>query len=167
VAVRRSVRDAPGGDVGVGARSGTSFRGVVGDRFPTVADPCGKAEFGAVRNLGPVSLLAALAVAASGLGSLVSADARSMAGEEMACTVVKALFAASHDVPVSRIAFCGHLTPDANPPGFYVLALQSTRKCEEPCSRLLGWFALQRATGRVFEWNVAEWELGQELTRHP
>ena len=84
-----------------------------------------------------------------------------MHSEETACTVVKGRVAARGDFSVSRVAFCDF---SMDPPaGFYVLALHSTRRCEGICSTNLGWFAIERSSGRVFEWNVWEWELGAEV----
>jgi len=31
----------------------------------------------------------------------------------------------------------------------------------------MGWFAVQKATGRVFEWDVAEQKLGLPVKVHP
>ncbi len=61
---------------------------------------------------------------------------------------------------MSAIAFCDLVAPDSSPSGYYVLALHSTRKCDGICSTHMGWFAVQKATGRVFEWDMVEDKLG-------
>jgi hypothetical protein len=49
------------------------------------------------------------------------------------------------------------------PHGYYVLALRG-RCREQVCgSTLVGWYAVRKRTGCVFEWNVAEWKLGPPI----
>jgi hypothetical protein len=60
----------------------------------------------------------------------------------------------------STIAFCDHAD---SPPGYYVLALHSNRHCEGICSTNMGWFAVQKASGRIFEWDVGEQKLGSPI----
>jgi hypothetical protein len=77
--------------------------------------------------------------------------------------LVKARFAARANFPLRRIAFCDIISREDSPAGFYILALHSNRRCDGICSTNLGWFAVQRATGRLFEWDVAEQRLGPSL----
>ena len=49
---------------------------------------------------------------------------------------------------------------------YYVLALHSRRDCDGICSTNMGWFAVEKATGRVFNWDVAEWKLGPPIEVH-
>ena len=110
-------------------------------------------------------MVASLFLAGCASSSPTLADSPPVNSEEAACTAVKARVAARDDFPVSRVAFCDF---SMDPPvGFYVLALQSTRRCEGICSRNMGWFAIERSSGRVFEWNVAEWELGAKVRTRP
>jgi hypothetical protein len=76
-------------------------------------------------------------------------------------------YAVRYQVSRSRIAFCDHVVADANPSGFYVLALHSTRRCEGICSTNMGWFAVERSTGRVFAWDVGEQQVGREFRARP
>jgi hypothetical protein len=85
----------------------------------------------------------------------------------MACKIAKTQVAARSHFPRSKIAFCDHIKAADGPPGYFVLALHSTRRCEGICSTNMGWFAVQRSTGRVFEWQTGEGELGPEVSPRP
>ena len=79
--------------------------------------------------------------------------------EKAACERTKARVAERGHFPVSVIAFCDVIIPEAQPRGFYVLGLHGKRDdCGgDVCgSTLMGWFAVQRATGEVFEWDINE-----------
>ena len=89
-----------------------------------------------------------------------AAKAEPVRTERAACNVVKTRVAAVRGFPTSSVAYCDVIPPDGSPAGLYVLALHSNRRCDGICSTTMGWFAVQRATGRVFEWDVAEDRLG-------
>lgn len=109
--------------------------------------------------------MAALLLAANAWASLALANAPPVNSAHEACALAKARFAARDHFPVSRIGSC-EVTPAADSPrGFYVLTLRSTRRCESICSTWLGSFAVEKLRGRVFDWNVSEWELGAEVRR--
>lgn len=97
------------------------------------------------------------------LASLALANATPVNSANDACTQAKARFAALDNFPLSRIGSCDVIPAANSPRGLYVLNLQSTRQCEGICSTLLGWFAVERKSGRVFDWKVGEWELGPEV----
>lgn len=84
-----------------------------------------------------------------------------VSSEPEACERVKASFA--DPAARARITACDHVMPDTNPPGFYVMSVQSDRQCDGICSRNMGWFAVRRSTGEVFEWDVAEMTLGRRV----
>ena len=86
--------------------------------------------------------------------------------ESAACERVKARVSAVMRFPVSIVAFCDIIAPADSPKGYYVLALHSNRKCNGICSTNMGWFAVQKATGRVFEWDVGEDKLGRPIKAH-
>ncbi|MDZ4363028.1 hypothetical protein [Brevundimonas sp.] len=103
--------------------------------------------------------LGALLLVGCSSGDLVS-------NEAAACDLVKTRVTESHRLPgSSRIAFCDRIPAADVPSEFYVLALHSDRKCEGICSTHLGWFAVQKSTSTVFDWNVAEWQLGQPVSQ--
>jgi len=84
-----------------------------------------------------------------------------------ACALAKARVSAARHFPVSNIRSCDALSAANSPGGFYVLALRGFCK-EELCgSTLMGWFAVQSGTGRVFEWDVGEMRLGAPIDLHP
>jgi hypothetical protein len=109
----------------------------------------------------------AILLAATTLLIAVAAEAGPVRTERAACELVKARVAATGDFPLSRIAFCDVIPRESSPARYYVLALHSNRRCEGICSTNMGWFAVERATGRVFEWNVAEDRLGLPVIAGP
>ena len=44
---------------------------------------------------------------------------------------------------------------------YFILGLHSDRRCDYICSSLVGWFAVERTTGRVFEWDINEDVVGR------
>ena len=105
-----------------------------------------------------------------GLMALVVADPAPVAAAPVrtakaACALVKARVSARDQFPVSAIAFCDMIPEASVPKEFYVLALHGKRSdCEGICSTNMGWFAVQKSTGRVFEWDMAEDKLGRAVT---
>jgi|SRR5579859_3253953 len=78
-----------------------------------------------------------------------------------ACALAKSLVAAKGHFPPSVIAFCDVVPAASSPTGYYVLALHSKRPdCNGICSTNMGWFAVEKTSGRLFEWDVAEQKLG-------
>jgi hypothetical protein len=85
--------------------------------------------------------------------------------EDAACEAVKARVEAIRDFPVRAIAYCDIIPPESSSPDFYILALHSNRVCEGICSTNMGWFAIHKATGRIYEWHVGESKLGPPVGR--
>ena len=96
--------------------------------------------------------------AASLLQWSAPAGAATVTTEKAACDLTKARVAARDHFPVSVIAFCDIIIPEAQPKGFYVLGLHG--KCREDIcgSTLMGWFAIEKSTGRVFEFDLEDWK---------
>ena len=80
--------------------------------------------------------------------------------------MVKARVSAKREFSISAIAFCDIIPEASSPMNYYVLALHSRRDCDGICSTNMGWFAVEKATGRVFNWDVAEWKLGPPIEVH-
>jgi hypothetical protein len=82
-----------------------------------------------------------------------------------ACAVAKARVSAERHFPISVVAFCDQVDPAQSPKGYYVLALHGKRSnCRGNCgSTNMGWFAIRKADGRVFEWNVSDWKIGRAM----
>jgi hypothetical protein len=110
---------------------------------------------------------AIMMVAGASLAFAPSAHASRVGTRGAACRVAKALVATRLHRPLSGIPFCEALRVADSPRGFYILALRG-RCREDICgSTLIGWYAVQKRTGRVFEWEVGEWRLGASIPRRP
>ena len=91
------------------------------------------------------------------------ADAGPVRTKRAACDLVKASVVASGVFPPGRIGHCEVTPGDGSRAGFYVMSLHSNRRCDYICSTNMGWYAVQRSTGRVFEWDMAEDRPGPPL----
>ena len=110
-------------------------------------------------------IIGSAAPLAAGMLWATSAQAQPARTAGAACALAKARVAAYHHRALSSIPSCETLRAGDSPRGFYVLALRGW--CREPIcgSTLVGWFAVQKRTGRVFEWDVGEWRLGPLIGR--
>ena len=99
-------------------------------------------------------------VAAGWVSSTIPLHALPVRTANAACERVKTHVSVVRHFPVSAVAFCDRIRAKDSPKGFYVLALHG--HCREAIcgSTNMGWFAIRKTTGRVFEWNVADWKLG-------
>jgi hypothetical protein len=112
----------------------------------------------------PVFLTLTALLSFAGLPSPIHAkSSRQVESSEHACRIAKSRYAARHHFPVRTIAICDFIAPGDSPKGYYILALHSKRDCDGICSTSLGWFAIQIATGGVFETNVEDWRPGKQL----
>ncbi len=83
---------------------------------------------------------------------------------ESACATAKLRVTGQRGLPISHVAYCDQIPEADAPSGYYVQALRA-HCSDEPCgSTNMGWFAVRKATGDVFEWNVADWKLGQPIS---
>jgi hypothetical protein len=115
--------------------------------------------------------LAAVATMVSAVGVLPWAaplNAAPVKTAEAACAVAKATVSAKDRFPTTEIAFCDPSKAD-DPREYYVLALHGKRyDCGGVCgSTNMGWYAIPKTNGRVFEWNVADWKLGPPIKSRP
>ncbi len=80
-----------------------------------------------------------------------------------ACALAKTRVATHLHRTRSSIPSCETLRATDSPRGYYILALRGW--CRETIcgSTLIGWFAVHKRTGRIFEWDVGEDRLGTEL----
>ena len=89
----------------------------------------------------------------------------SVSSSDEACELVAKAVIARGDYRAEQIAGCnGDLQDDDDSrAGYYILRLNAHCR-EDICgSVLLGWYAIEQSTGRVYEWDVAEWRLGEEV----
>ncbi|OHB30102.1 MAG: hypothetical protein A2790_05010 [Phenylobacterium sp. RIFCSPHIGHO2_01_FULL_69_31] len=81
-----------------------------------------------------------------------------------ACERIKAAVANQDGFDAREIAFCDVVGRQDSPRGYYVLALHGFRPdCGGICSTNAGWYAIETASGRVYEWDVAESALGKAV----
>ncbi|WP_168045995.1 hypothetical protein [Brevundimonas alba] len=102
----------------------------------------------------------ALLLAVGAVPWLSPPNATPVTTAEEACAAVKAHVVSRNSRAASVIAFCDHIPETESPRGYYVMALHSNRECEGICSTNMGWFAVQKSTGDVLDWDVAEWRPG-------
>lgn len=95
--------------------------------------------------------------------SATSAYAEPVRSGRAACTIATSRVAAHLRRAQSSIPTCEPIRAVDSPRGFYVLALRGW--CREPVcgSTLIGWYAVEKASGRVFEWHVGNWKLGPRI----
>jgi hypothetical protein len=94
---------------------------------------------------------------------MASAHAAPVRTGGAACALAKARVAAHlHRIP-SSIPDCETLRAVDSPQGYYLLALRGW--CREPIcgSTLIGWFAVRKRSGRIYEWDVPEMRLGPRV----
>ena len=90
-----------------------------------------------------------------------------MPNARAACAVATARVTTQRGLPASHVAFCEHIPAADSPDGYYLMALRA-HCSEELCgSTNMGWFVVQKATGDVFEWDVAESKLGPPVADSP
>lgn len=99
--------------------------------------------------------------------STTSGTAGAVRTEKAACNRIKGYVSAVEHFPASAIAFCDIIGAADSPTGFYVMALHSKRQCDGICSTNMGWFAVEKRTGRVFNWDTADMKLGLPVKDHP
>jgi hypothetical protein len=85
--------------------------------------------------------------------------------QQDACSLLKKRIAKLENLAESGPAglgwFCDFSTLDDNQ--WYVIALRSNRHCDGICSDLMGWYAVNRASGSVHQYDVAELRVGVEV----
>jgi hypothetical protein len=92
-------------------------------------------------------------------------DASKALSEPQACDAVKSSVQSRAGGPIPKATTCDFLEPADSPKGYYVLALHSNRVCDGICSDNMGWFAVDRAKGDLFEWDVGEDRLGPPIAQ--
>ena len=105
-------------------------------------------------------LVISLAYSASSL-----TEASELLSEKAACTALKKTISkqASHPEsgPVGMGWFCDTSTQSNEQ--WFVIALRSNRECEGISSNLMGWYAVDRRSGAIHDYNAADMEVGAPL----
>ncbi len=99
--------------------------------------------------------LTGLLLAFVGNQGVPSSVAGPVGSPDAACLQAMASYAVAYVQPLST-AYCDIIPDDASPTEFYVLALRSGRACDGICSDLMGWFGVERSTGKVYDWDITE-----------
>jgi hypothetical protein len=88
-----------------------------------------------------------------------AAEAATLSASQ-ACLILKKRMGVHDGVP-PKMWFCD-VTLDVGHehPRWWVIGLRSFRRCDYICSNLRGWFAVNRLTGEVREWEMGEDMLG-------
>ena len=63
--------------------------------------------------------------------------------------------------PIGMGWFCDFSTLEDK--HWYVIALRSNRQCEGICSNLMGWYAVNRVSGSIHQYDVAELKVGSKI----
>jgi hypothetical protein len=110
----------------------------------------------------------AILVALAGLSSPACASSQPVTTAEAACAVATARVTGERHLPASHVAYCDPVGEADGRAGYYIMGLRA-HCLEDLCgSTLIGWFAVERATGDVFEVDdVSEWTLGRRVADEP
>lgn len=80
--------------------------------------------------------------------------------EAAACTIATEKVTALRGLPTTHVAHCETVSGDAD---HYALALYAHCR-EDLCgSTSMGWFAVNKTTGQVFEWDVTDQRAGARV----
>lgn len=83
---------------------------------------------------------------------------------QAACAVATSRVTALRHQPASHVAFCDDIPETSSPVGYYLTGLRAHCREERGCgSTLMGWFAIRKSDGKVFEYDVAESEVGRPV----
>jgi hypothetical protein len=106
-----------------------------------------------------------LMICLSVLAQAPSGAASQSISKESACArlkkVVAMLDGISESGPVGMGWFCDFSAYRQGP--IYVIALRSNRKCDGPCSNLMGWYAVDWTNGSIHDFDVAEMKVGATI----
>jgi hypothetical protein len=115
-----------------------------------------------------MTAVSATLIAAGLLPWASPANAAAVTTAKEACAVAKTRVSAERHFPISVVAFCDQVDAAQSPKGYYVLALHGKRPdCTGICSTNMGWFAVRKSDGRVFEWNVSDWKIERAINGRP
>jgi hypothetical protein len=86
---------------------------------------------------------------------------------QAACALATERVTKLRGLPTSHVATCDDAAEGADANGYFVLALLA--HCHEAVcgSTNMGWFAVRKSDGELFDWDVAEWQPGALVRRDP
>ncbi len=86
--------------------------------------------------------------------------------DDQACERVMSILAANKSYRAEQMAGCDGGKDDTNP-GYYLLRVNGYCRDPEGCgSVLLGWYAVDGATGAVHDMDVGEWQIGPRIDKN-
>ena len=98
------------------------------------------------------------------LSSAGCATPQPVTSAEAACTIATEKVTSLRGLPTSHVAMCDHASDDDTSTGHYVMALRAYCTTEAICgSTNMGWFAVSKTTGEVFEWDIGKGRVGAPL----
>ena len=110
-----------------------------------------------------ISILSALAMGAS--APSFERVNTGLVTQAVACANLKRTVANIDHLPLSGPVgigwFCDFM--ESTDSEWYVIALRSNRRCEGICSNLMGWYAVDRTSGKVHAYDVAELSVGPQI----
>lgn len=97
-----------------------------------------------------------------------SAELPLLSGSQ-ACSALMARMGSHDGVPTADLEktwFCDIAADDYNDhPEWWVIALRSFRQCDGICSNLRGWFAVNRKSGEVRDWDLEDDTVGELIDK--
>ncbi len=105
-------------------------------------------------------ILTVAVVASPSLAGCAGSPPAAVTSAGAACTVATARVTAARGLPLGHVASCDPVRAEDSPAGYHVLGLRAVCNQDLCGSTLMGWFAVETATGAVFEWDVAESRIG-------
>lgn len=118
----------------------------------------------AVLFIGSILPLLAAPLAHAAICSVACEPLKPVERVEAACASASSRVTALRHLPVSHVVQCEGLESSDEPSGYQLVGLHGPC-AEEVCgSTLMGWFAVRKENGDVFEYDVAESKLGRAVT---
>ena len=95
-------------------------------------------------------------------------DQATPSSDSKACSVLKERIGVHDGVPptaLDKIWFCDIAQDpyEENPPDWWVIRLRSSRQCDGICNNLRGWFAVNRLTNEVREFDTDKQSVGDQI----
>jgi hypothetical protein len=107
--------------------------------------------------------LPAALFAFNAVGCSQPTTAISVTSEAQACHLAKNVVSTKGGYDAKSIAGCDFAEAD-DVPNYFVLRLNGYCTQEPICgSVLIGWYVVQKNSGQVFDWNVADWKIADEV----
>lgn len=95
------------------------------------------------------------------------AEAAQVTTPQAACALATERVTKLRGLPASHVATCDGAAEEADANGYFILALLA--HCREALcgSTNMGWFAIRKSDGDLFDWDVAGWRPGALVRRDP